>query len=179
MALRSSTVRYGTVPATIHWLTALAILLLLASGQTMGFANDLVGTILPVHLGLGLLVGILTLFRILWWVAFDRHPDPQPGMSAAQDRLAKLVHTGLYIAVLVMVGSGIGMVVLTGAFPQIFSGGVLPDFHTAPPYLTHSLVSKLLFALALGHIAAALWHHLVKRDGLIGRMGFGPTPSGR
>lgn len=175
MALRSEKNRYGTIAAAIHWLTALAIILLLASGQTMSLVDDLVGTILPVHVSLGLVVGVLTLFRILWWVAFDRHPDPQPGMSRAQQRLAQLVHTGLYVAMLFMVASGIGMLALTGAFPQVFSGGTLPEFSAVQPFIGHSLVSKLLFALALGHIAAALWHQLVKRDGLIGRMGLRPT----
>ncbi len=179
MALRSTTDRYGTLPAAIHWLTALAIVLLLASGQTMSLSDGLVATILPVHVSLGLLVGVLTLFRILWWVAFDRHPAPQAGMSRAQENLAKLVHTGLYAAILIMVASGVGMLALTGAFPLVFSGGPLPQLTAVPPFQAHSLISKLLFVLALGHIAAALYHQLVKRDGLIGRMGFGGNPSSR
>jgi len=173
MALKSSTDRYGSVAVAIHWLSALAIILMLASGQAMDFNDDLVAAVLPFHLALGIVVGVLTLFRILWWVAFDRQPRPQKGMSVLQERLAKAVHLGLYAAILVMVVSGIGMVALTGAAPQIFGGGVLPEFDEVPPYLAHGLVSKLLLALVVGHIGAALWHQFVKRDGLIGRMRFG------
>lgn len=172
MSLRSSPDRYGTMAASIHWLSALAILLMLGSGQAMDWAGSEAGVaaILPIHVSLGLVVGVLTLFRILWWLAFDRHPAPAAGMSRGQDTLARVVHLGLYAATLVMVGSGMGMTALTGAAPQIFGGGALPDFSTTPPYGVHEIVSKLLLALVIGHVGAALWHQFGKRDGLIGRM---------
>lgn len=173
MALKSSTDRYGGVAASIHWLSALAVILMLASGQAMDINDDLVASVLPLHLVLGVLLGLLTLFRILWWLAFDRHPAPQAGMSRMQERLAQIVHTGLYVAILIMVASGIAMVALTGAAPQIFGGGALPEFDDVPPFLAHFAVSRLLFLLVLGHVGAALWHHFVKRDGLIGRMRLG------
>lgn len=173
MGLKSSTDRYGSVAASIHWLSALAVILMLLSGQAMDFNDDLVASVLPFHLAIGLVVGVLTLFRILWWLALDRQPRPQKGMSLLQERLAKLVHIGLYAAILVMVASGIAMVALTGAAPAIFGGGALPEFDAVPPYLAHGLVSKLLLALVVGHIGAALWHQFIKRDGLIGRMRVG------
>lgn len=173
MALRSSTDRYGRVAAAIHWLSALAVILMLASGQAMDFNGDLVSAILPVHVTLGVLLAVLTLFRILWWLAFDRHPAPLEGISALQTRLAQLVHLGLYAAILVMVASGIAMLALTGAAPAIFGGGVLPDFSAVAPFAAHGLVSRLLLLLVIGHIGAALWHHFVKQDGLIGRMRLG------
>lgn len=175
MPVKSTPQRYGTVAASIHWLSALAVILMLASGQAMDWASseDTVRAILPVHLVLGILVGVLTLFRILWWFAFDRKPAPQPGMSVLQERLASAVHLGLYAAILIMVASGIAMVALTGAAPQIFGGGTLPDFDATPPFAAHGIVSKLLFVAILGHIGAALWHQFVKRDGLIGRMRLG------
>lgn len=173
MTTKSSADRYGSVAASIHWVTALAVILMLASGQNMSLNDDLVGSILPIHVALGVLVGVLTLFRILWWVALDKHPAPQAGMSAAQTRLAQIVHVGLYLAVLAMVFTGIGMVALTGAAQQIFGGGPLPRFDDVPPFTGHSAISKVLLVLALGHIAAALWHHFIKRDGLIGRMRIG------
>lgn len=173
MPAKSSTDRYGSVAAGIHWLSALAIILMLASGLAMGNDDALVPTVLPVHVSLGILVGLLTLFRIIWWWIFDRQPRPVAGMSVAQERAARLVHLGLYVAILIMVASGVGMLALTGAAAAIFSGGVLPDFSDAPPYFMHWLMSRALIALALGHIGAALWHQFAKRDGLIGRMRVG------
>lgn len=172
MALRSSPDRYGAIPTAIHWLSALAVLLMLGSGQAMDWATTeaSVASILPVHAILGLVVGVLTLFRILWWLAFDRHPAPVAGMTRGQERLASAVHLGLYAAILVMVASGMAMNVMTNALPQILAGGAVPDFSATAPYGVHDILSKLLLALVVGHVGAALWHQFGKRDGLISRM---------
>jgi cytochrome b561 len=37
----------------------------------------------------------------------------------------------------------------------------------------HAITAKLLMALIVLHVAAALWHQVVRRDGLLRRMGFG------
>lgn len=173
MPAKSSTDRYGAVAAGIHWVSALAVILMLASGLAMDNDRALVSAILPVHVVLGLVVGILTLFRIVWWWLFDRHPQPVVGLGVAQQWAARLVHLGLYVAIVIMVFSGVGMLVLTGAAPAIFGGGALPEFSDVPPFGMHAIMSRLLIALVLGHIAAALWHHFVRRDGLIGRMRVG------
>ena len=173
MSLRSTPAKYGSVAVSIHWLSAIAVILMLISGLAMDRNDDLVASILPIHVVLGVLVGVLTLFRILWWLVFDRHPEPIDPKNSLQNRLAQIVHLGLYAAIVVMVASGIAMVALSGAASAIFGGGLLPDFDELPPYNAHALVSRLLIALALGHIGAALFHQFVRRDGLIRRMGFG------
>ena len=173
MPLKSTPRRYGAIAATIHWLSALAVILMLISGMVMGNEDDLVPAILPIHVSLGIVVGMLTLFRIAWWVFFDRHPEPVAGMSRAQKWAARFVHLGLYGAIVIMVASGVGMVALTGAAPAIFAGGPLPEFDEVPPYLMHGIMSRILIALVLGHIGAALFHQFIRRDGLIGRMRVG------
>ncbi|MBD8066541.1 cytochrome b [Devosia sp. PTR5] len=169
--MKSSSQRYGSVAMAIHWLSALAVVALLASGQVMaGSAPERLGKILPIHVSLGLVVGLLTLVRIVWWLALDRRPRPEATLGPVQRRLAGAVHGLLYLSLIVMVASGIAMLALTGALPVIFGGGVLPDFEAVPPFAAHSLVSKLLLALAVGHIGAALYHQFIRRDRLIERM---------
>lgn len=170
MSLRSTPSKYGTMAISIHWLSAIAVILMLVSGLAMDRNDDLVPSVLPFHVALGVVVGVLTLFRIVWWLAFDRHPEPVDPRNSLQNRLAQIVHLGIYAAIVVMVASGIAMVALSGAAPAIFGGGPLPDFDELAPYAAHGLVSRLLIALALGHIGAALFHQVVRRDGLIGRM---------
>ena len=74
-----------------------------------------------------------------------------------------------------MAGSGVAMSVLAG-LPGIVFGGVgsLPvTFDALPPRAVHGIVAKpLMLAIAL-HVAAALFHQFVRRDGLLSRMGFG------
>jgi cytochrome b561 len=173
MVLKSSTTRYGAIAASIHWLSALAIILMLVSGLVMGEEKDLVPLMLPWHATLGVVVGVLTLFRIVWWLAFDRLPRPVEGMSQMQEWAARLVHLGLYVAMLVMVASGIATLALSGGPEAVFSGGPLPDFDDVPPFGAHELVSRLLIGLVIAHVGAALFHQFVRRDGLIGRMRLG------
>ena len=173
MSIKSSTDRYGNVAITIHWVSALAVILMLASGQVMDWDPDRIGAILPYHVTTGFLIGVLTLFRILWWLALDRQPAPQAGMPPWQERIARFVHFGLYACILVLFGSGIAMMVLLGALGPIFFGGELPNFSQTPPRLAHGLASRLILLLACLHIGAALWHQFVKRDHLLARMGLG------
>lgn len=173
MPIKSSTDHYGSVAVTIHWVSALAVILMLASGQIMDWYPEQTGVILPYHVSTGFVIGALTLFRIVWWLALDRRPAAQAGMPAWQERIARFVHLGLYACILVLFGSGIAMMVLFGAIGPIFLGGPLPNFSQTPPRLAHGLASRLILLLACVHIAAALWHQFIKRDRLLARMGLG------
>lgn len=177
MPLRSSAQKYGRVAIAIHWLTALAIVLMLASGLNAGNMPDGAQKLglLRFHAITGMLVGVLTLLRILWWLVFDKHPENPPGTPAPQLWAARLVHLGLYVVILVMVSSGFATVILTGANLQLFGNAPLPlpDFSLAPPFTVHGIVARLLIALLVAHIGAAFWHQFVRRDRLLARMGLG------
>lgn len=177
MSVKSLPDRYGSVAVAIHWVTALAILGMLISGVVAENIADTVAEvgILRIHAIMGVLIGLLTILRIVWWLAFDKRPADPAGLSRAQALAAHVVHYALYGAILVLVGSGLGTLILSGANLQLF-GSVpppLPDFALVPPFTVHDIVSKLLLALLLGHIGAALWHQFVKRDHLLARMRFG------
>lgn len=177
MPLKSTPTRYGAVAITIHWLTAAAIAGMLVSGLSAANTTDAATqfTLLRGHAVMGVLIGVLTLFRIVWWLFLDRRPADQPGLSRAQAVASHVVHYGLYGVILVMVASGLATVVLTGANLQLFGAAPLPlpDFSLAPPMTVHGLVSRLLIALLLGHVGAALWHQFGRRDRLLARMGLG------
>lgn len=177
MALKSSPTRYGTVAIAIHWITAIAILLMLVSGlgavNTADAATEL--NLLRGHAIMGALVGVLTLLRIVWWLAFDRRPANAAGLSRQQAVAAKVVHYGLYAAILVMVSSGVATIILSGAGAQLTGMALppLPDFSAVPPFTVHGILARLLVVLLVGHIGAALWHQFVRRDRLMARMGVG------
>jgi cytochrome b561 len=174
MSVKSSETTYGRVAVTIHWLTALAIFGMLFTGLTianMSVDADKV-TLLRGHIIMGTLVGVLTVLRIVWWQFFDRRPKDVAGITPAQARAAHLVHFALYLVILIMVASGIGTVALSGIGNQLFGGAPLPlpSLDALPPLSAHWIVSRLLLALLVAHIGAALWHQFVKRDQLLARM---------
>ena len=171
MSLRSTPQRYGRVPVSIHWLSALAVVIMLATGLTMDSLGDAPpGVILPVHVTVGAALARLTLLRIVWWFAIDRQPAPPEGLGVVQVWSARVVHLGLYLTLVVTLASGIATVALTGAAPAIFAGGALPDFAAVPPFVAHATVSRVLLVLAVAHVAAALWHQFIRRDRLLARM---------
>lgn len=176
MMLKSRPDRYGPVAVTIHWLTAILILATLGSGFQADQAADATthAGFLRFHIPVAITVLLLTLFRIVWWWRFDRKPIPVEGSQPWQERFARFVHVVFYVVILGMVASGIGMMVLSDAGSIIFGGsGVLPDFHDYPPRVPHGIGALLLVILLVAHIGAALYHHFIRRDGLIRRMWYG------
>jgi cytochrome b561 len=174
--LKSSADRYGAMVVSIHWLSALLIVILIASGFRAANTVDPAAkaTILRVHAPIAITVLALTVLRIGWWWGFDRKPNPIAGSPHWQERTAQAVHLLFYVVILGMIASGIGMMALSGAAPMIFGGegALLPDFWKYPPRLPHGIGARLLLALVVLHAGAALYHQFVRRDRLLRRMWF-------
>ncbi len=177
MPIKSTPQRYGAVPIAIHWITALAVLGLLLSGfRAADMADEAAKVaILRIHTAVGLSVLLLTFARILWWLAIDRKPAYPAGQPRGQQIASAAVHGLLYLALLLMAGSGIAMMALSGAGDIVWGNAVapLPDFRQFPPRAAHGLGAFLLILLTLFHVAAAFYHQLVLRDRLLARMGIG------
>ena len=173
---KSTSNQYGTVAVLSHWVSAILIIILIVSGFRAAGTVDPAAkaVILRVHVPIAIVVLALTLLRIVWWFGFDRKPDPVAGASRWQERIAWVVHVLFYVVILGMIASGIGMIALSGAAPLIFGGKSvpLPDFWKYSPRLPHAIGARLLIALLMLHAGAALYHHFVRRDGLLWRMWF-------
>jgi len=175
MGTKSTATRYGSVAILIHWSSALAVILTFAAGFVV--ANVVSPAqqvpILIAHITLGTIVLVLTLLRIVWWVVADRRPDAPSGQPDWQEMAAKIVHYALYAILLLLASSGITTLVLSGAISTLLAGGPLPDLSALIPRIAHGILSKLLLALFVAHVGAALYHQLVRRDHLLARMGVG------
>ena len=176
--MKTHPTRYHRALVVLHWLLAVLLIVALGMGtlslKTVPNSSPDKIAALQGHMVAGGLILLLTLARLVVRLA-TAHPAPASTGNALLDRLAPLTHWGLYLLVLMMAGSGIAMSVLAG-LPGIVFGGVgsLPaNFDALPPRAVHGIVATLLM-LAIGlHIAAALYHQFVRRDGLLSRMGFG------
>lgn len=174
MPAKSTPERYGTVAIAIHWVTALAVFALLASGFRAAGMTDLgaKASLLRVHVVLGLSVLVLTVLRLAWWVLVDRKPVDPAGTPRWQALAAHAVHGLFYVVIAGMAASGIGMIALSGAGDVLFGGSTaaLPDFTLFLPRGPHGLGASVLVVLIIAHVAAALYHQFVLRDGLLARM---------
>lgn len=177
MQWKSSPVAYGAVAIALHWASAALFVMLLVSGFRAAGTIDPQAKLmlLRVHAAAGSTALALTLARLAWWRFADRPPAAPQGQAAAQARAARLVHRLFYVVILVLAGTGIGMVVLSGAAP-ILLGQVLaplPAFDALPPRALHGVAVWALLGLIAAHVGAAFYHQFVLGDRLLARIGIG------
>jgi cytochrome b561 len=171
-ASRDHPSRYHVVLVALHWLLAVLILLALAVGF-FGLApmpNTDPGKIavLRWHMAGGMLILALMVVRLLVRLVTAR---PAPA-----NRLAPIVHYGLYLVVVLMVATGFATGLLAGLPEIVFAGSGAPlpkSFAAYPTFQAHFWLATLLAGLIVLHVAAALYHRLVRKDGVLARMGFG------
>lgn len=171
--------RYHPALVVLHWLLAALIILALIMG---GFVlaetpNDdptkLYG--LRAHMSVGLTILVLMLVRLAVRMITAKPPHADIG-NATLNTAGVWAHWAFYVLVIAMAGSGIAMARMAGLPEIVFggSGAPLPEsFYAYPPRYAHGIIGTLLGLLVLGHVAAALYHQAVRRDGLMSRMWFG------
>lgn len=173
----STTPRYTRTAQGLHW--ALAIMLLGMVG--VGFyMHDL--PLSPQKLKLyswhkwaGVTVFLLVVFRLAWRATHTPPPLPA-GMSRATALLAHAAHWVLYALMFALPLTGWLMSSAKG-FQTVWFGVLpIPDLLSKDLELgerlaeVHEALALTLLAVVGLHVAGALKHHFVDRDGLLGRM---------
>lgn len=170
--------RYHPFLVALHWVLALLIIAALALGALVMVkipnTDPMKLEALRSHMAGGILILILMLIRLVVRTR-TRHPAPATAGNPFLDRIAWASHRMFYIAVIGMAGSGLFMAVQAGLFGIVFGGhgSLPPDFWVFPVRTVHYAFSRLLMALIALHVAAALYHAVLLRDGLLRRMFFG------
>jgi len=171
-------VRYDRVSAWLHW----GIGLLLLAEIAFGLLLDEIAPrgaparagIINLHKSVGIVIGILIIIRIAWRLGHAAPPWPAT-MSIRRQRAATLGHVLLYASMVVAPLAGY----LGSNFSKHgvrFFGVVLapwgPDWPAAYSFLVglHNASTYLLIALTIGHVAMALKHGLIERDGIFARI---------
>lgn len=168
--------RYQPVLVALHWLIALMIIGLLCLGffvlANMPNSDPRKLDILVWHMAGGMVVLVLMIPRVIIRIWSARPAKAATG-SPLLDRLAPIAHGSLYVIVLLMIATGwtTGWLI-SGVFQP--NGGSLPSsFAVFPSFQAHAVLAALLAFLIAAHIAAALYHQFVLKDGLFRRMWFG------
>jgi len=170
--------RYHPALVTLYWLLAVLIVAALVLGALVMVkipnSDPMKIEALRSHMTGGVLILLLTHVRLIVRMQ-TTHPAAASTGNWWLDRLAWTSHRMLYLAVLGLAGSGLVMGLQTGVPTIVFaSGGALPaDFWAFPIRTVHYLFSRLLVGLIALHVAGALYHTLILKDGLLRRMVFG------
>ena len=169
--------RYGSVARGLHWLTAVLVLSAIPGGILLmrlppGRTQDLV---FDLHRSVGFVVLVLVVIRLLWRLG---HPAPPLPASVPrwQGFAAGVVHWLLYGLLIVQPVIGWLATNAYGAAIPIFWLFHLPALIGKDEALSkilfgaHTAVGLILSGAVALHIAAALHHALVLKDGTLRRM---------
>ena len=169
--------RYNLLSQLFHWLVAALIVGLIVTQKLHVAAPEASESAvwwIKLHISLGMLVFVAVIARILW-AKVSPQPAPLPGEPLIQ-MAAKLTHLALNFATLLIPIFGYLRVVSKGRVAEFF-GTPLPSLIGESPWindLMHILHGEpmeiALYALVGLHVAAAIWHQYIIRDGSLERM---------
>jgi len=168
--------RYTPLAMALHWLLALAIIGAFGVGLYMVDQPFSLGRLKLYnwHKWAGVSILALSALRLLWRLT---HAAPAaPAGPLWQQHAGHLVHGLMYALFFALPLAGWAYSSAAG-FPIVWFGLLpLPDFVPVDKALaetlklTHRWLAYGLAALVLAHVAAALKHQLIDRDGLLLRM---------
>jgi len=168
--------RFTPLQRLLHWLMAACILAMLFIGVGM------VSTVMPkyltlvsIHKPLGIAILALALIRLALRLRYGAPPLPAD-LPEPMKLAAVGSHYALYALMIAMPLLGWGML-SAAAYPVVLFGGwhlpaILPQSDSLHTLLgdAHFYLAFAFFALILLHVAAALFHALVRRDGVFETM---------
>jgi cytochrome b561 len=176
--------RFALIQRLLHWLMAVCILAMLFIG--VGMVSTVAPKYLPlilVHKTLGVTLLVLVLIRLALRLYYGapRLPDDLPRTMMLGARLSHQLLYGFMIAMPLL---GLGML-WAAAYPVILIGGIripplLPQSDGMRTLLwnAHFYLRFAFFALVLVHLAAALFHAWVRRDGVFRTIALLPLRDG-
>ncbi len=177
----TSRLAFSPTQRVLHWLMAICIIGMLFVGVAIAStASPDYPALLTSHKTLGILLLLLVLLRIA--VRLRNGAPPLPADLPAPMKLgARLSHLAFYGLMLAMPLIGWAMVSAEG-YPIVLAGGLRLPPIVAPNRELHAVLWDLhqalglaFFALVLLHLAAALFHALVRQDGVLAQMTVGAS----
>jgi cytochrome b561 len=168
---------YTGTAKTLHWLILALLIVQFAVAWTMPHIgrNTPVGTLISLHFTLGIVILAVAVVRLAWR-ATHREPKPLDGIPPWQTMSARVVHWLLYL--LLFVVPLLGWINASYRnMPIVMFGLELPKLVAtrAPAWRwtgdVHVLLAEYAMLGLVGlHVAAALYHHFIRRDGVLRRM---------
>jgi cytochrome b561 len=169
---------WGSVSRWFHWILGTAVIGMIAYGWWMNHFPARADRYFyrSIHADIGYVILLLTAIRLVW-----RTVNPVPGqpkeMPHWQRLAARINHWALYLVTILVAMLGWAH---SGArdpnYASWFGLFNLPQF-TSPDRVAagayeerHIFFAYVLLALIVLHVAAAAWHHFIRRDRVVVRM---------
>ena len=177
MPFKNTEKTYGLLAIAFHWLSALTVFGLFGLGLWMcslDYYHPWYKQGPDLHRSIGVLLVITTVLRLIWR-SLNITPAGEPGLRW-QLNLARITHGLLYLWFFLMLISGYLITTAKGQALEVFNWFVIPAFITGIDNLedtagvVHWLLACAFMSLVAVHAGAAVYHHVIKRDGTLRRM---------
>jgi cytochrome b561 len=172
--------RFSLIQRLLHWLMAICIIAMLFIGVRM--VSTMTPSYLPLittHETLGTAIFVLVWIRLVLRLRLGTPPLPSD-LPTPIKAAAALSQYALYGLMIVMPALGWAML-SAESYPVTLYGhtilpSILPQSANTHTWLwrAHHYLAFAFFALVLMHVAAALFHALVRRDGVFETMALVP-----
>jgi cytochrome b561 len=168
---------YTSAARVLHWITAFLILIVIPLGWVIGFelGGNLQDQLYDLHRSIGALFIPVVLVRVTY--RWTHAPSPLPDdISHFQQFAAHVTHMALYA---LLIGQPlIGWIATSAYRAQITVFGLfdLPPIwpeeraFSERMFQLHALMGFSIAALVAAHIAAAVYHHVVRKDRVLMRI---------
>ena len=171
---------YSRMARKLHWTTVALVVIqipigvyMVYRGNALNLWDNLTNALYSSHKLLGIVILLVVLWRLAYRVARGA-PAPEPTVEAWHRVLSALNHWGLY---LLLVAAPVAGYVGISLFPALdvfgvpLPGVVAPDKAAAQTaFAVHGLLVLLLVLLIAMHVGAALYHYVIRKDNVLGRM---------
>ncbi len=180
--------KYTLSQRLVHWAVALLVLMTLPIGLTLGylgfegaqqtFGPGTTDTLFIAHKTIGVLLLGLMVVRVVLRLTLGK-PPYAVALARPQKIASETVHGLFYLLLLTMPVLG-WLATAAGGFPINFFHWNLPPLLGEDEALSEMLfqwhlgVGLAVLALILLHVAGALYHWLIRRDGVMLRMSLWP-----
>ena len=177
-AAPSGAATYDSTTQAVHWLVAALAVITVPLGWAIAGAprntpqRDL---LLLLHRYVGLTILAAMVFRIGW--RWHRPPPPLPPVLARSEiALARITHFALYLFLILMPLAGYLNAAAAGHAVNFFGVVSIPpllpevDRLSQVAIAVHLVAQYPLYLLVALHIAGALFHGAIRRDGIVERM---------
>ncbi len=177
MTTTRTTAGYTGTAKLLHWLILALLIAQFIFAWTMPHIrrDTPVTTLISLHFTFGIIILAVAIVR-LGWRATHGEPTPEDGLPPWQVLSARVIHWLLYLLLFVIPILGWINASWRG-MPIVMFGLELPALvaKRAPGWGwtgdVHSLLANYLMLALVGlHVAAALYHYFIRRDGVLQRM---------
>lgn len=159
-----------------HWLTGLTFIAVLAIGLYM---SDLpMGAdkweLMAQHKSFGVILFVIAIIRLMWRFK-EGSIKSISELSRVQSTLASVIHYLLLLATILMPVSGLSMSIGGGHGVDVFgitiiAAGEKIEWLSSIGHIIHINAVNVIIAALLLHVAGALKHQIIDKDGTLSRM---------